>query len=254
MICFLHDQDAHSASAGRRSAPMPVDNVIRELSSDSDNELDAAPKEPVRPAKRRRRQKSASVAKSREDKSSEKFLRSILGRECSCKKRDCLQQFIPEEDFQPLLEYRRRWCDLLKLDQDSYDSLRADVVSYLTRVYESIAESIPDIRDSAFDDLAPARRGSAETLDVYAIELKRQAEENTNMVAKPRKRRKSVELNMERTHGETAKEIKYLPPGFLKEYYVQYVSVSTLPQPASFPTFWRVTGPELFIDLISFRI
>ena len=136
----------------------------------------------------------------------------------------------------------------------SASSVRADVISYLTRVYESIAESIPDIRDSAFDDLAPARGGSAETLDVYAIELKRQAEENVNMVAKPRKRRKSVELNMERTHGETAKETKYLPPGFMKEYYVQYVSVSTLPQPASFPTFWRVTGPEWVIDLISFRI
>ena len=103
---------------------MPLDNVIREVSSGSDTELVAAPKEPARPAKRRRRQKSAPVAEPREVKSSAKFLRSILGRECSCKKRDCLQQFIPEEDFQSLLEYRRHWCDLLKLDQDSYASCR----------------------------------------------------------------------------------------------------------------------------------
>ena len=130
------------------------------------------------------------------------------------------------------------------------DSVRADVVSYLYQIYESVAETLPDMRDSAFDDIDPASIPSIKPgpVDVYSIELKRQSEQNSIAsglkASKPRKKRKAVELNLERTQGETAKEVKFLPPGFMKEYWVQYCEVSDLQTPASFPTFWRDTWPS----------
>lgn len=130
------------------------------------------------------------------------------------------------------------------------DSVRADVVSYLSRIYESVAETLPDLRDSAFDDIDPESIPSIKPgpVDVYSIELKRQSEQNSVAsglkASKPRKKRKAVEINLERTQGETAKELKYLPPGFMKEYWVQYRELSDLQTPASFPTFWRDTWPS----------
>ena len=91
--------------AARTSAPMPVDRVISTVSSDSE-------KEPVRRPQKRRRAKS-SVPQT-DDRSSEKSLRALLGRECKCKRKNCLQQFVPAEDFQCLLEYRKNWFDLHK--------------------------------------------------------------------------------------------------------------------------------------------
>ena len=91
--------------AARMSAPMPVDRVISTVSSDSE-------KEPVRRPQKRRRAKS-SVPQT-DDRSSEKSLRALLGRECKCKRKNCLQQFVPAEDFQCLLEYRKNWFDLHK--------------------------------------------------------------------------------------------------------------------------------------------
>ena len=107
--------------AARTSAPMPVDRVISTVSSDSEKEP-VAPKETVRRPRKRRRAKS-SVPQT-DDRSSEKSLRALLGRECKCKRKNCLQQFVPAEDFQGLLEYRKNWFDLHKLDQDNYVSVR----------------------------------------------------------------------------------------------------------------------------------
>lgn len=104
---------------------MPVDCVISAWSSDSDSVKEqVAPKEPVPRAQKRRRSK-ASVPQT-DDRASEQSLRALLGRECKCKRKNCLQQFVPAKDFQSLLDYRKHWFDLHKLDQDSYVSVRKD--------------------------------------------------------------------------------------------------------------------------------
>ena len=118
--------------AARTSAPMPVDRVIRTLSSDSEKEP-VAPKEPVQRPQKRRRAKS-SVPQT-EGRSSEKSLRALLGRECKCKRKNCLQQFVPAKDFQCLLEYRQNWFDLHKLDQDNYVSVRQDRNMFGLRIH-----------------------------------------------------------------------------------------------------------------------
>lgn len=96
---------------------MPVACTVDALSSDSAEDfLPAAPKEPSR--KRRRMKTLANAQLAQKDPSSS--LRSLIGRECSCKRKICFQQFVADQDFQPLLEYRKHFFDLHKLDQDSY--------------------------------------------------------------------------------------------------------------------------------------
>ena len=104
----------------------------------------------------------------------------------------------------------------------------ADVTNFLHRVYSSIAETLPDVRDETLgDDEIAADSGIIELKsDPYHIAAKGHA--------KPRKMHRSVVIR------DTALEIRYLPPGTMKEYWVQYCRQSNLTAPASFPSFWRV--------------
>ena len=152
---------------------------------------------------------------------------------------------VQNGDDGPPVDLRFIAKPLSRVGADS-NSVRSDVVSYLNMVYESVAETIPDVRDSAFDAIDGSDLPSLDSkpLDVYSIELKRQVDEaNKPLCSKPRKKRKAVEMNPERAHGDSAPEVKYLAPGFMKEYWVQYKAASALEQPASFPTFWREAWP-----------
>jgi len=81
------------------------------------------------------------------------------------------------------------------------ESVRADCISYLNTLYQSVAEVIPDWKDDAFDDIDPASlpsSGAQAELDGYEIELKKcqeeQQEEKNNlaerMASKPAKTKK----------------------------------------------------------------
>lgn len=104
--------------------------------------------------------------------------------------------------------------------------LLGDVTNFLHRVYSSIAETLPDVRDETQGDEA----------DGGIIELKSDPYQSAakGHAAKPRKMHRSVAIR------DTALELRYLPPGTMKEYWVQYCRQSTLTAPASFPCFWRV--------------
>ena len=120
--------------------------------------------------------------------------------------------------------------------------VRADVVSFLSNVYTSCAETLPDVRDdplSAEEELVLQRPGDSETQDPYAEKLANMASEKKELpsVQSCRKRKKGVEINQLRTL-----EKRFLPPGCMKDYWEQYVLMSPLAKPASFPTFWRVLG------------
>ena len=132
---------------------------------------------------------------------------------------------------------------------------RSDVVSFLQSIYESVAECLPDCRDNEFDDIDPDSIPESGHMDPYCVRLNLEAEKQEaqqdqkvylkkqlEKVKKPRKKKRGLELNMDRTSGATAQEVKWLPPGKMKEYYTQYKVSSRLPSPASFPTFWRAAG------------
>lgn len=115
---------------------------------------------------------------------------------------------------------------------------RADVISFLTTIYESVAEVMPDSRDTAFDDVD-------KLADSYSIQLNLEAsaaisEETVETPAgskMPRKKKRQVVINPNRPE----REVRKLPPGYMKEYYEQYRLVTSSDECASFPSFWRVT-------------
>ena len=45
-------------------------------------------------------------------------LRCVLGKPCWCKRGQCLQQFVPDDMFCALLDYRTSLFSLRKIDQD----------------------------------------------------------------------------------------------------------------------------------------
>ena len=103
--------------AERESALMPKTDAVCSLSSDSEHEAREGPATPKEsqshPAKKRKVSESV-------DKSSELYLRSLLGKQCSCSKKTCLQQFVEPALFERLKSYREHWFDLGKLDQDAF--------------------------------------------------------------------------------------------------------------------------------------
>lgn len=102
---------------------MPLSNVISKASSDSETEVvskkpEAKPtSEPEPRASRKRVRGDRSL---QEERSTEQFLRSVLGRKCGCKKQNCFSQFLDGKTFESLQSYRAHYYDLHKLDQDSF--------------------------------------------------------------------------------------------------------------------------------------
>lgn len=91
---------------------MPSKRQILEVSSD-ESFVPEAPKE-----RRAQKEKLPSLF----ERSSEQYLRSTLARECKCRRRTCLQQFIATPEFTNLADYRCHWFELHKLDQDQFVS------------------------------------------------------------------------------------------------------------------------------------
>ena len=99
-----------------------------------------------------------------------------------------------------------------------------EVLSFLENVYSSIAETLPDVRDSVRED-------SAEATDPYCLALSADIGDNTE-TAKRNRKYVSVTSSAE----SSQREVRYLPPGTMREYYEQYLRQGN---PAgSFKTFW----------------
>ena len=140
--------------------------------------------------------------------------------------------------------------------------LRGEVIGFLHQIYTSIAETLPDVRDGALEEEEVETGCSIQLIhaDPYAAAVsdqKRQVlpevdktkdKKSAKGKAKPRKMQRSIPIRPERTvhHGL---EERYLPPGTMKEYWIQYTRQSKAPKPASFPMFWRV--PRLLMDFIA---
>eukprot|EP00435_Cladocopium_sp_Y103_P061103 s586_g22.t1 len=161
-------------------------DAVANVTALSDSESQGEALHQLQPASRKRKlgkQKSKTFAELVCD---ETGLRAMLGKpKCHCRKQ-CLTKFADDASFAELLDFRQVWASLHKLDQDTEalhriskaidgggdaprakylqkgvpkrwqnlesDNPRAQVVTFLKGVYESIAETLPDIRDEGRDD------------------------------------------------------------------------------------------------------
>lgn len=95
---------------------MPSKRQISELSSEESELKPFVPEAP----KGRRAQKGKLP--SLLERSGEAYLRNTLARDCKCRRKTCLQQFIATAAFKKLEDYRCHWFELHKLDQDQFVS------------------------------------------------------------------------------------------------------------------------------------
>lgn len=142
---------------------------------------------------------------------------------------------------------------------DRNHEVRADVVGFLADLYNSCAETLPDVRDdplTAEEELSLSEPTKAEPeSDPYAktmADVISGRQDLLGVKGRKRKKRRGVEINPARSNMEP----KWLPPGCMRDHWEQYRLVSHLPQPASFPTFWRATwrwtkGAEITIHLFT---
>ena len=131
------------------------------------------------------------------------------------------------------------------------DTSRARIVSFLMGLYESVAETLPDIRDDTFDpdDFPDFDIQVPELMDPYATalgasEAEKETKKNPSQ-KKPRKRKFALTLNTQR---RSAHEIRFLPPGKMKDYYDQMklAHPTTDDEPAvAFSTFWKVWHEDM---------
>ena len=129
-------------------------------------------------------------------------------------------------------------------------AVRSEILSFLQGLYESVAETLPDIRDDTEPDDASVQvflHAESAEQDEYASalngaqpnhELESQVKPLSKQ-SKPRKKKKSVVI--QRSH----QEIRYLPPGTLKEYWHQLNMMREPPlKKIAFSYFWRAAPLE----------
>ena len=139
-----------------------------------------------------------------------------------------------------------RYLKLRKLDNSRNQEIVSDVVSFLQKVYSSTAETLPDVKDDTLDDTKYFISVQDADVEPYSnFDLNDPAKESETdpgkeKIAKPRKMRKSIQIQPGRSIADDNEE-RHLPPGTMQEYYVQYKAQTTLVKPASFPSFWRVS-------------
>lgn len=120
---------------------------------------------------------------------------------------------------------------------------RARIVTFLRGIYDSVAETLPDARDDAYDFGAIQIAELPELGDAYAEKLMEKPEPQR----KARKRKFSLTINQD--HKD---EVRYLPPGHMKDYWLQLVAAEKCPAGSSsgswkqipFSSFWRVWYEE----------
>lgn len=129
---------------------------------------------------------------------------------------------------------------------------RASVVSFLTEIYHSLAETLPDVRDETWDIETSLVLGM-EPPDPYEDQLTLESVKETPVLGEVHKRKrkmqKSVKVNPHRQPNSGGMfEEKWLPPGQMKDLWSQYKKrVGAADKVASFPTFWR--APQLWKGL-----
>lgn len=127
------------------------------------------------------------------------------------------------------------------------DSRTGKVCSFLETLYESVAETLPDVKDDGIETVLEPDL-SQEPPDAYVEALTASGVSQVPAVVckpgktknqKPRKRKFGLDLHVERQPGNSGLQVKHLPPGCMRDYYDQFRSLDEVENQVSFKTFWK---------------
>lgn len=139
----------------------------------------------------------------------------------------------------------------IRLTLNKEPAATSECISFLEGIYQSIAETLPEIRDCSISTSLVDSTALLETEDSYRKGVTLKEKNVTQVINKkfvkrkgPRKFKSGMQVNRDRSE---TREIRYLPPGRMKDYYEMMLSQysSETAAPASFATFYRAPGPEL---------
>ena len=109
------------------------------------------------------------------------------------------------------------------------------ITSFLQSLYDSTAETLPDVKD---DGVETTFSQGVEGLDSYAV-VNLDGSSGSTENGKKRKIRKfklGLPVHVERQPEQSGQEVRYLPPGVMRDYWSQMQSIDSS---VSFTTFWR---------------
>lgn len=121
-----------------------------------------------------------------------------------------------------------------------------------------MAETLPDIKDDGVET-ALIPDATNEPVDAYALALTSSgmtsiqvgALKSLGRVKKSRKRKLGVALNPARLPENSGREVRFLPPGSMKDQWEQFRSLDPVGHNCSFKTFWHCWRSEF--DFLRFR-
>ena len=115
------------------------------------------------------------------------------------------------------------------------ESIVGDITSYLQQIYESIAETLPDVKDDGIEYTYHVGGADEMADDAYEDAMKKEIESRKPKI---RKKKKGLELHPERASLET----RFLPPGCMRDYWEQFVASEC--KHICFTTFWKTWTVE----------
>ncbi len=145
-------------------------------------------------------------------------------------------------DPAPPVDMRYLMKPLVKLNAESS---RAQIVSFLENLYNSVAETLPDVKDGALDgDEFTLTTPADQREDQYRDALTKDDLVTVTAPQRGKKRIrskiKSVAITDGRHPSQSGLEIRFLPPGHIKDYFDQ-LRASDDEHNVSFSYFWKAT-------------
>ena len=140
-------------------------------------------------------------------------------------------------DVKPPADMRYLVKGIPKQGCSEYGESRSRIVTFLRHIYDSTAETLPDVRDNAGNEIGAFRLDVANE-DAYSEAAKLQTLESKQV--RVRKTKSSCVINLDHQHEE-----RYLPPGHMKDYWLQMIAQDGQSlKPVPFGTFWKIWYEE----------
>lgn len=116
-------------------------------------------------------------------------------------------------------------------------SSSAEVVSFLLTLYESVAETLPDVKD--VDGVVQLAHEQSAEVDPYASSIM-EGHQNQRLPStiKPKAKTRKRKFGMEVRAEDCKSEVRFLPPGTMKEHYEVMISQDGF-RKISFKCFWQ---------------